>query len=274
LILLAALAFIRRGDRVAILGPTYCEYARAARLMGARVTTHLAPVEADFVFDHAALSSFWRTFEAHVVFVCNPNNPTGTVLEPGIIKAWAKEYPDTLFLVDEAYLAFATGLGSVLDCAQENVLVLRSMTKDFGLGGLRLGFAVGVTRLIEAIRAAQPPWSVNAMAQAAGVAALSDVGHCQRSLDQLNAAKQELVHELTLLGLATVPSAVHFFLVKPSLALRAHERGVGAAFRQRLLERGVVVRDSASFGLPDYVRIATRRPEENERLLAAIREVI
>jgi histidinol-phosphate/aromatic aminotransferase/cobyric acid decarboxylase-like protein len=149
------------------------------------------------------------------------------------------------------------------------------MTKDFGLAGLRLGYAIGAPRLIAALRAAQPPWSVNALAQAAGVAVLRHMDHRQCSLDRLTAAKQKLVEELTVLGLAPVPSAVHFFLVRPSLALRAQkEAAAGAAFRHALLERGVVVRDCASFGLPGHVRIATRKPEENERLLAAIREVI
>jgi histidinol-phosphate aminotransferase len=274
LILLAALAFVRPGDRVVVVGPTYSEYARAATIMGARVTTYLAQVEADFVPDEVAISGLWTSLGPRVAFVCNPNNPTGAALAPDIIAAWAKEYPRTLFVVDEAYLAFAAGLGSALDCSMDNVLVLRSMTKDWCLAGLRLGYAVGAPLLIEALRATQPPWSVNALAQAAGVAALRHLEHCQGSLERLIAAKRKLVDELTLLGLAPVPSVVHFFLLRHSLALRAQNVAAGTAFRQALLQRGVVVRDCASFGLPDHVRIATRTPHENERLLAAIREVI
>jgi histidinol-phosphate aminotransferase len=275
LILLAALAFIRPGDRVVVIGTTYGEYARAATLMGARVTTYQAQEEADFVPDQAAISGLFKALGPRVAFVCNPNNPTGTALAPDLIAAWAKDYAHTLFVVDEAYLAFAADLGSAMDCAMDNILVLRSMTKDFALAGLRLGYAAGTTRLIAALRAAQPPWSVNALAQAAGVAALRHLDFRQCSLDRLAAAKRELVDEMTLLGLAPVPSAVHFFLVRPSLALRAHETvATGTAFRQALLERGVLVRDCESFGLPEHVRIAARRPEENQRLLAAIRGVI
>jgi len=264
LIWLTALAFVRPGDRVLVLGPTYCEYARAAKLMGARITIWAAREEADFVLEPAAVGGHLKALRPRLAFVCNPNNPTGAVLGPDVIGDWAREHPRTLFVVDEAYLPFAAGLDSALDCSTDNVLVLRSMTKDFALAGLRLGYAVGAERLITALRRAQPPWSVNALAQAAGVAALRNPAHRQLSLERLALAKQELVHGLTGLGLAPVPSAMHFFLVPCD----------GAAFRQALLERGMLVRDCASFGLPAYVRIATRRPEENERLLAAVREVI
>jgi histidinol-phosphate/aromatic aminotransferase/cobyric acid decarboxylase-like protein len=135
------------------------------------------------------------------------------------------------------------------------------MTKDFGLAGLRLGYAVGDEEVLELLRTVQPPWSVNAMAQAAGTAALGDPAHRQRSLELLAQAKEDLTLGLARLGLTPVPSATHFFLVRV---------GDGAAFRQALLRRGVLVRGCTSFALPGHVRIATRRPEENERLLAAI----
>src|SRR5262249_25961389 len=110
----------------------------------------------------------------------------------------------------------------------------------------------------------QPPWSVSALAQAAGVAALGDPAHRERALQRLREDKEALVAALVRLGLAPVPSAVPFFLARA---------GDGTGFRRSLLARGILVRDCASFGLPEYVRISTRRPEENERLLAAVREV-
>jgi L-threonine-O-3-phosphate decarboxylase len=265
LIWLGALAFIRPGGRVLVLDPTFCEYARAARLMGGRVTTWRAREESGFVFEPAEIADCLESFRPQLVFLCNPNNPTGAVLSPEAIGARARRHPRTLFVVDEAYLPFAAGLGSILPLAGENVLVLRSMTKDFGLAGLRLGYAVGDERAIGMLRQVQPPWSVNAVAQAAGTAALRDPAHRQRSLEQLARAKEELAEGLAGLGLAPLPSATHFFLVRV---------GDGAAFRQALLRRGILVRDCASFGLPAHVRIAARRPEENERLLTAIREVI
>jgi L-threonine-O-3-phosphate decarboxylase len=265
LIWLAALAFIRPGSRVLVLGPTFCEYTRAAGLLGGSVAAWRAREETGFVVDTAEIANCLESLRPQLVFVCNPNNPTGAVLPPEALAAWARRHPRTLFVVDEAYLPFAAGLGNALAFAGENVLVLRSMTKDFGLAGLRLGYAVGDERTIGSLRQVQPPWSVNAPAQAAGTAALRDPAGRQRSLEQLAQAKVELEAELAGLGLAPVPSATHFFLVRA---------GDGAAFRQALLRHGVLVRDCASFGLPAHVRIAARRPEENERLLAAIREVI
>jgi histidinol-phosphate aminotransferase len=265
LILLAALAFVRPGDPVLVIGPTYGEYARAAALMGGRVTTWQARAEDDFAPDVAAIADPLRRISPRLVFVCNPNNPTGAALAPEVLAALARRRPATLFVVDEAYQSLAADRGSALEIVAENVLVLRSMTKDCGLAGLRLGYAIGPERLVEALRRAQPPWSVNALAQAAGIAALGDPAHRARSLELIGAAKAGLIAELTRFGLPPVPSVVPFFLVRV---------GDGAAFRRTLLARGVLVRDCASFGLPEHARISTRRPEENERLLAAIREVL
>ena len=261
LIGLSALAFVKPDRRVLVLGPTYCEYARAAALLGGCVAEWVAREENNFVPEPEQIAGWLEAVRPHVVFLCNPNNPTGAVLPPETIAAWARRHPRTLFVVDEAYLPFATGLGSAL--SGENVLVLRSMTKDFGLAGLRLGYAIGDERTIALLRRVQPPWSVNTPAQAAGVAALRDTPYHQRCLELIAQAKQHLVAGLARLGFAPVPSATHFFLVRV---------GDGAAFRTALLRRGVAVRDCASFGLPAYVRIAARRLEENERLLAVIRE--
>jgi len=265
LIFLAALTFVRPGDAVVVLGPTYGEYVRAARLMGGHLTLWQARAEDDFKPDLMAVACALERLRPRVVFVCNPNNPTGALLRSDLLVGLARRYPAALFVVDEAYQPFAVDGGSALNGAADNVLVLRSLTKDCGLAGLRLGYAVGPEPVIEALRRVQPPWSVNALAQAAGVAALGDTAHRARSLELLAEAKATLTAGLTRLGLRPVPSAVPFFLVPV---------GDGAAFRHRLLTRGLLVRDCASFGLPEYARISPRRPEENERLLAAIREVL
>jgi L-threonine-O-3-phosphate decarboxylase len=264
LIWLAALAFLQAGNRVLVLGPTYSEYSRAAKLMGARVTVIEAPKDVGFVLDQTELVNQLKTLRPRLAFVCNPNNPTGTVIAAETIAAWAHEFSQTIFVIDEAYLSFVANGDSVINCSARNILVLRSMTKDCCLAGLRLGYAVGVSSLIEMLRQAQPPWSVSAVAQAAGVAALRHPAHVEDSLKRLASAKHELIEGLTQMGLVPVPSAAHFFLLPRS----------GAVLRQALLLRGILVRDCASFGLPDFVRIATRSPEENARLLAALREVL
>jgi histidinol-phosphate aminotransferase len=261
LLWLVAVAFIRPGDQSLIIGPTFGEYRRVALLMGAKVETWTATRERGFAVEPEGIALRLHELEPRLVFVCNPNNPTGTVLSPEVIPAWAAAHPQTLFVVDEAYLAFAPGLRSALTASEDNILVLRSMTKDYALAGLRLGYAVGHPSVIDALGHTRPAWNVNALAQAAGVAALGDQAHLRMSLDALIRAKAELVTALSDEGLAPLPSAVHFFLVQV---------GDGCAFRQALLSEGILVRDCASFGLPAYVRIATRRPEENARLVAAV----
>jgi histidinol-phosphate aminotransferase len=261
LIWLAALAFIRPGDSVLIVGPTYSEYARAAALMGGEVTTWRAREENRFEPDPRAVAVELERRRPRAVFVCNPNNPTGAAFDPDALTALAARCPATLFVVDEAYLPFALGLRSVLTAPAGNVLVLRSLTKDCGLAGLRLGYAVGPEPVIEALHRAQPPWSVNTLAQAAGVIVMREAP----SLTPLQQAQETLRTRLTALGLRPMPSAAPFFLVRV---------GDGAAFRRSLLVRRILVRDCASFGLPEYVRISPRRPEENERLLAAVGEVL
>jgi histidinol-phosphate aminotransferase len=264
LIFLAALAFVRPGDGVVVLGPTYGEYARAARLMGGHVTLWVSRAEDEFRPDLAAVACALERLRPRVVFLCNPNNPTGAVLSFESVAGLVRRFPAALFVVDEAYQPFAVGWASALRCRADNVLVVRSMTKDYGLAGLRLGYALGPASLVEPLLRVQPPWSVNALAQAAGVAALGDPAHRERSFQRLREDKEALVAALEQLGLAPVPSAVPFFVVRV---------GDGAAFRQALLARRILVRDCASFGLPEHVRISTRRPEENERLVAAVREV-
>jgi L-threonine-O-3-phosphate decarboxylase len=265
LIWLVAIAFLQPKDRVLVVGPTFGEYGRTAALMGAQVQMWIARPEREFVADPEEVEQRLRETKPRLVFICNPNNPTGTVLPPEVMADWAYAHPGTLFVIDEAYLAFSPGLRSTLTSGMDNILVLRSMTKDYALSGLRLGYAVGHGPVIRALSQVRPAWNVNALAQAAGLAALGDEAHRQQSLQALARAKEKLVAGLAELSLPPLPSATHFFLVPV---------GDGAAFRQALLRQGILVRDCASFGLPAHVRIATRRPEENARLLEAIRTIL
>jgi histidinol-phosphate aminotransferase len=274
LIALVALAFVRPGDLVAVMGPTYGEYGRAALLHGGQVVSIIAREEDGFVLNLDRLD----VSECRLVFLCNPNNPTGQVYDPESILALARKNPRKLIVVDEAYQGLAPGLESLSTRGRafrrlkpaatrerfENLLVLRSMTKDHALAGLRIGYAVGPEGIIGELAKVQPPWSVNALAQAAAVAALEDRDHLAKSLAKVAEAKNALVRGLQELGFALVSSAANFFLMHV---------GAGREFRQALLARGILVRDAASFGLPAYVRLAPRRPIENERLLAVLCQV-
>ncbi len=258
----AAQAFLRAGDDVLVVGPTFGEYERVSALMGARAAKWTARPHQSFEVDTTGVARRLEKLRPRLAFVCNPNNPTGTAVPLDAIADWARSSPETLFVVDEAYVAFGPGADSAVTLGEGNVLVLRSMTKDYGLAGLRLGYAVGHETIVNALARVRPAWNVNALAQAAGLAALSDQAYLDRTLRNLARHKETLIEGLRRLGWSPLPSAVHFFLMQV---------GDGAAFRQELLCHRIQVRDCASFGLPSYVRIAPRLPDENAQLLAAVR---
>ena len=264
LLWLVALAYVRPHDDVMILTPTFGEYANVVQLMGGTVTAVSATANKHFKFTRRPIDDSLARAFYRLVFICRPNNPTGQLLPLAWLAEWAERYPETLFVVDEAYIAFVPDVQTAVPLPHPNLLILRSMTKDFALAGLRLGYAVGHKEVIACLSQVQPPWSVNGLAQAAGVAALADQAHLNSSLTQLQANKKRLIAGLTAIGFVPLPSVTHYFLLPVADA---------ATFRQKLLTHGLLVRDCTSFGLPTYVRIATRRDEENGRLLAAMQTI-
>lgn len=272
LIDLLARLYLSPGDAALVVGPTFGEYERASRLCGARMLRWDREVRGGSV--SLGLEGLLETIlreRPRVVWLCNPNNPTGELLPSRDIRRLleAAEEAGGLLVVDEAYRELvlrgeAEDLTGLLEGG--SLVLLRSMTKAHALAGLRLGYALArpeVVRLLEAVR---PPWSVSAPAQAAGVAALSPAAgeHLSRCRRLLARDARLLADGLARLGLAVVPGRANFLLV---------ETGSGKRTRDALLEWGMQVRDCASFGLPAHIRIAVRRPEENARLLGALGEV-
>ncbi len=267
LLRLVATAWLGRGDRALVAGPTYGEYVPAIKVAGAQALEVVADEARRFRLSPDHLLAAVRDTGARVLFLCNPNTPTGQYLGPDAIRWLLSRLPDTLLVLDEAYVHFAEGAWDSAPLLQDgNLLAVRSMTKDFGLAGLRLGYALGAPPLLDPVRRVAVPWSVNAIAQEAGVRCLA-LGpevlvqardYLRRGSDQLQAGFQAL-------GFETVPSQAHFFLVRV---------GDGRAFHLRLLRDGLVVRDCTSFGLPAYVRIAPQRVEENQRLLEAVARMV
>jgi len=263
LIQLIPLAFLRPGEKVLIVGPTFGEYERSARLVGADPYFWRSDLRMDFTVQPEEIQKILDEQAFRLVFLCTPNNPTGAVFPVETLKTWAEKYPQTIFMVDEAYLAFVPGMKTTLDALRKNIIVLRSMTKDYALAGLRLGYAVADEEMIRTLASLRPPWNVNAIAQAAGLAALQDGEYLTKTMNAIQDAKADLVKGLKSLGFNPHPSQTHFFLIPV---------GNGAVFRRRLLQAGIQVRDCASFGLPEHVRVSTRLPDENDRLLDAIKK--
>jgi histidinol-phosphate aminotransferase len=266
LIRLIALTYLRRGDSALIIEPTYGEYEVAARFAGARLRRYRAQEKDGFRPDISEVTGLIRNCRPRLGFVCNPNNPTGVYLPRDDIETLLAAMPEGLLVLDEAYVAFVADAGDSTGLIErDNIVLLRSMTKDYGMPGLRLGYAVAHGAIIEALRRVMPPWSVNSVALTVGAAVLPRDEYFRQSLRQVRRAKDSLVEDLTGLGLEVLPSAANYFLIKV---------GDGAAFRSALLGKGIQVRDCASFGLPEYIRIAPRTPPENEKLVAAVAAIL
>lgn len=249
---LVALAFLGPDAPAAILGPTFGEYARAAAVVGAPVMDARDAEPAR---------------EVRVLFVCNPNNPTGLYLSADAVARLLADVPRRLLVLDEAYAPFVEQRWSSEPLlASGNLVLLRSLTKDHGIAGARLGYALASPQVAAALESVRPPWSVNAGALRAGLAALAPEGdaHMDRAREVVRASRSLLLNGFRRLGYEVEPPGANFLLVNV---------GDAAAFRMALLPRGLVVRDGTSFGLPRYVRVACRLPAECQRLLDTVEEV-
>lgn len=264
LLWLIAMAYIQRHDQILIVGPAFGEYAHTARMMGGSVTD-IDAVEANaFAVPFYEIRSVLHARRWKVVYLCNPNNPTGAEIPVDVILQWADESPDTLFVIDEAYIEFSTSLESMTETILPNTIVLRSLTKAYALAGLRIGYCVSTEKIVTDLRRICPPWNVNTMAQHAAVVALNDSGHLNRTLGLLREESRKLKSAIANAGFTIMPSTTHFFLVNVDDA---------SGTRDFLLKQGIVVRDCTSFGLPSMIRIATLLPAQNELLVSALANI-
>jgi threonine-phosphate decarboxylase len=244
-----------------ILEPTFSEYAAATRAAGLEPVRRVARRPEDgFRLDPAALEDLEGVA---LVFLCNPNNPTGDTLTRAEILEVAERVRErnAALVVDEAFADFASEAGVAAEVG-EGLCVARSFTKFFAIPGLRLGCLV--CERAGRVRELQPSWSVNAVAAAAGIAAVGDQNFVATSAAEVARLREELFGALEALpGLTPFPSAANFLLVRGP-----------AGLPERLARRGVLVRGCEPFlGLgPGYFRVAVRRPAESERLVAALRE--
>ena len=254
-----------------LLTPTYGEYDGAVRISGGRVTTLTATRCSDgFAWDTAAVTGAIATQRPALTFVCNPNNPTGVLMA----REQLAEIADTvasvggLLVIDEAYINLSERRADAdviaLAARHGSVIALRSMTKDYALTALRLGYAVASEAVIAQLAALQPDWSVNGLAQASGLVAIADTAYLERARAAVAASRDCVVERLTDLGIRCYPTAANFVLARV---------GDAVDLRDRLARRGLFVRDCTSFGLPDCIRIGLRPAADCIRLADAIAEV-
>ena len=267
LIHLIARAFLGSGDTTAVFAPTFGEYAAAYHLQGV-APTMLSSDGIGFRWDVPAALDTIAKLRPAVVFLCNPNNPTGVYLREKEVQAIAEALDGIgLLVLDEAYVSFVDDRwDSTQLLSMHNVVLMRSMTKDHALTGLRLGFMLSSADVIGRVRRYQYSWTVNALAQAAGIVAIADREHVERGREAVRLGKGYLMDTARSLGVECVPSAANFLMLRVRRA---------AELRLALLKgHGVCVRDCASFGLPEHIRIGVRTMDDNRRLSEALKQVL
>ena len=211
--------------------------------------------------------------DTRVVFIANPNNPTGTWLDAATLKAFLTRVPqDCLVLVDEAYWEYATDLEprypdmSKLLPEFPQLIVMRTFSKAYGLAGARVGYALAHPKLVELLNRARLAFNPGSLGQTAAAAALGDREHIQRTLELNHVELKRLDAGLKALGLKTIPSICNF--------VTADMGRPGLPVFQALLKEGVIVRPLGAYGLPDHLRITAGLAEQNTRLLRALEKVL
>ena len=267
---LCAHAFVQPGQGVMYSQYSFAVYALAAQAVGA--SAQVVPTQAYGHDLEAMLAAV--TDSTRLVYIANPNNPTGTFVPAAAIEAFLTRVPARVVVVlDEAYNEYlpAAVQYESIGWVQRfpNLLVSRTLSKAYGLAGLRVGFGIaqpGITDLLNRIR---QPFNVNSMAQAAAIAALNDTQFLQRSAALNSAGYTQLTTAFETLGLEYVPSFGNFVLVRVGT-----EDTAGARVNLALLRLGVIVRPVGNYGLPQWLRVTIGLPEENAIFLAALQQAL
>lgn len=259
--------YLEYGDKVVVPSPSFAGYPLVAELMGAEVVR--VPLTEGGTMDLPNMARAARERGAKIIFLCRPNNPTGAVFAEEAFPAFMAEVPSgTLVVLDEAYREFDTTAFDSRRWVGEypNVLVTRTFSKIYGMAGFRLGYGVGRPELLAPFLTVRDPFSVNNLASAAGLAALDDTQHLERTRALVAEGKRYLYAEFDRLGLCYVPTEANFILFDVA-------RPAAAVF-DALLRQGVLVRPCGSFGLPTWLRVTIGTQSENEAFAAALGRVL
>ena len=266
LIVLALRAFVDPGDGVVVAAPTFLIYELQARAGGASVT--VVPLK-DYRYDLAAMKAA-VSLHTKLVFIANPDNPTGTYVTRRELDAFLRGLPaQAIVFLDEAYYEFADAADypqTLRDVPERSVIVTRTFSKAYGLAGLRIGYGIAHPSLIAAMEAVREPFNVNSLAQAAAVAALTDTAFLEQTRRVVREGRRYLTGELDRLKVRYVPSAANFLLLR---------LGPGApGLAQALLRRGVIVREMSGWKLSDCIRVTVGTPAENTRFIHALTQCV
>ena len=267
---IAAHAFVQPGQSIVYSQYSFAVYALATQGLGARAI--VVPAR-EYGHDLDAMAAAIAD-DTRLVFIANPNNPTGTFIRAEQIEAFLAKVPSHVVVVlDEAYNEYLPAElqfeSSEWVRKYPNLLVSRTFSKAYGLAGLRVGYAIAQPQLTDLMNRIRQPFNVNSMAQAAAVAALTDAAFLEQGARNNAGGYRQLVAAFEQLGLEYVPSYGNFVLVKVG-----NDDGAGARVNLALLKQGVIVRPVGNYGLPQWLRISIGLPEENAAFIAALKKAL
>ncbi|MCP4359877.1 MAG: histidinol-phosphate transaminase [Chloroflexi bacterium] len=263
-----ARGFAKPGDEIIISHPTFNFFEITARRLGASIVN--VPLDSGFDYDvEAVLAAV--TEKTRVVYVCNPNNPTGNLVSAASIDHLMQNLPErVLVLSDEAYNHFADDTfpdtGKYIHQGR-NLLQLHSFSKVFGLAGLRLGYGITRPEIAEYLARLKRPFHLGRLTIIAGLTAVNDQSHVQKTIKTMVSGRGWLTNQLTELGLKVYPSHGNFLLMAAGIP--------GQELTQQLLQYGIIVSSGQQrFGLPDHIRVTVGLPEHNQRLVEAMASIL
>ncbi len=255
--------FLSRGDSAVITPPTFSYYRILITMYGSRcIEVPLREGESDYSFDAGGLCSAAQ--KAKLIFLCSPNNPTGNLIPEKLLRDILES--GAVVVLDEAYAEFSEKSFVHLVQEYENLIVLRTFSKAFGLAGLRVGYCLANERVIGYLARVRQPFSVNLLAQVAAIAALEDREFLRKSIEIVREGRRYLIEELNKIqGIKPFASHANFVLFRTERQDIAEE----------LMKRGIITRGCESFPGLDahYVRVSVGTPEENRRFIAALGEL-
>lgn len=269
---LVARAVAQKNDEVIFSKHAFAVYPLATQAVGAKaVEVPATPVELGHDLS-AMLDAI--TPQTKLIFVANPNNPTGSFLAGSAINAFLAKVPaHIVVVVDEAYNEYLRPEQryDAIEFVRQypNVIVSRSFSKAYGLAGLRIGYGIAQPLLTDLLNRIRQPFNVNSIAQAAAIAALADQEFLKKGAELNHAGYLQLTKGFDDLGLIYLPSSGNFILVKVG-----EDDAAGARVNLELLKRGVIVRPVGNYGLPQWLRISIGLPEENAVFLAALTQIL
>jgi histidinol-phosphate aminotransferase len=267
---IAAHAFVRNGEAVVYSQYSFAVYALATQGVGGR---SIVVPASEYGHDLDAMAAAIDA-DTRLVFIANPNNPTGTFIPAARIEAFLDKVPASVVVVlDEAYNEYLAPEHQ-FESAQwvrkyPNLVVSRTFSKAYGLAGLRVGFAIAQPAVTDLMNRIRQPFNVNSLAQAAAVAALNDKEFLEQGAQNNAAGYRQLTVAFDELGLDYVPSFGNFVLVKVG-----NEDGAGARVNLALLKQGVIVRPVGNYGLPQWLRISIGLPDENATFIGALKKAL